>query len=111
MLFGCGQFLTSWSCGRSKHNSMAPIREPLMFDIKSGSSASEGLKSAGSKSLKGKVNPAFLFMQYCITLLRHCVMNGSWSCQGESGRFAGLAASLMEYVIYFYTYVLGWLVV
>jgi hypothetical protein len=31
-----------------------------MFDIKSGSSASEGFELAGSKSLKGKVNPALL---------------------------------------------------
>ena len=27
-------------------------------------------------------------------------MNTSWSCQGKSGRLGGLAASMMEYVIY-----------
>ena len=70
-----------------------------MFDIERGSSASFGLKLAGSESLKGKVYPAFLFIQYCITSLRHLILKMSWSCQGKSGRFGGLAVSLMHYVI------------
>ena len=77
---------------------MKPIGEPLMFDIEGGSSASEGIELAGFESLEGKINSAFLFIRYCIALWRHLGLKISWSCQGESGRFGGMAVSLIQYV-------------
>ena len=53
MLFSIRKLLTMWECIKSKSDSMEPIRESLLFDIECSSSASEGLKIAGSESLEG----------------------------------------------------------
>lgn len=83
---------------RSKRDSVDAIREPLVFDVKGGSSASEASKLARTVSLDRKVNPAFLLISHRVIVLRHTMLKVKLVVPRKSGRLGGLAVSVMVYV-------------
>lgn len=84
-------------CFRSKRDSVEPIREPLVFDVKGCSSASQASKLAKFVSLKCKDNSVFLLIRHYVTLLRHLVLIEMGVVPRKSSRFNDIAVSVIEY--------------
>jgi hypothetical protein len=76
-----------------------PIRESLVCNTKSCSSASQSLKLARYIGLKGKLKSTFFLDSYRVALLRHYVMRRKLVVPRKNGRLDGLAGSMVEYVI------------
>ena len=88
LLFSHSKLIGIRSYIKSKRDSVKPIREPLVFNVKGYSSASQAFKLARCISLKCKVNPAFLFNRYRVTLLRHLTLIVMLVVPRKSGRLA-----------------------
>jgi hypothetical protein len=75
-----------------------PIREPLVWNVKGCSSASQALKLACSIGRKSKIKSAPFLNSYRVVLLRHYVLRRKLVVPRKSGRLDGVAGSMVEYV-------------
>jgi hypothetical protein len=73
------------------------IREPLVWNVKGCSSASQALKLACYIGRKSKIKSAPFLNSYHVVLLRHYVLR-KLVVPRKSGRLDGVAGSMVEYV-------------
>jgi hypothetical protein len=75
-----------------------PIREPLVWNVKGCSSASQALKLACSIGRKSKIKSAPFLNSYRVVLWRHYVLRRKLVVPRKSGRLDGVAGLIVEYV-------------
>jgi hypothetical protein len=89
MLFSRSKLLAIWSSLGSRGDSVEPIREPLVWNVKGCSSASQALKLACSIGQKSKIKSAPFLNSYRVVLLRHYVLRRKLVVPRKSGRLDG----------------------
>ena len=98
LLFSRSKLLAIRSGLGLKGNSIEPIRESLVRNVKDYSSALQSLKLARFISVKSKLKSTFVLNSYRVALLRHYVIRRKLVMPRKNGRLDGLAGSMVEYV-------------
>ena len=98
LLFSCSELLAIGSGLGLRGDSVEPIRESLVRNVKGYSSASQSLKLARFISVKSKLKPTFVLNSYRVALLRHYVIRRKLVVPRKNGRLDGLAGLMVEYV-------------
>ena len=98
LLFSRSKLLAIRSGLGSRGDSVEPIRESLVRNVKGCSSASQSLKLARFISVKSKLKSTFVLNSYRVALLRHYVIRRKLVVPRKNGRLDGLAGSMVEYV-------------
>jgi len=98
LLFGRSELLVIGLGLGLRGDSVEPIRESLVHNIKGYSSALQSLKLARFISVKSKLKSTFVLNSYRVALLRHYVIRRKLVVLRKNGRLDGLAGSMVEYV-------------